>query len=59
MRKQQEMDMNDRRNRETLRGQKRTGGSGGGWMRRWEVDKHKEGIGNVEVEKVNLDDNSS
>lgn len=25
-------------------------------MRRWEMDKHKEGIGNVEVERINLGD---
>lgn len=54
MRRQQEMDKEDRR--DTYRGieEDRLEGNEGGWMRRWEMDK--EGIGNVEVEKVNLGD---
>lgn len=42
--------------RDTYRGieEDRLEGNEGGWMRRWEMDN--EGIGNVEVEKVNLGD---
>lgn len=42
--------------RDTYRGieEDRLEGNEGGWMRRWEMDK--EGIGIVEVEKVNLGD---
>lgn len=51
------MDKDDRRDRDLGdRRRQRLESSGGGWMKRWEMDKHKEEIGNVEVEKVNLGD---